>query len=413
MPEAALRAARPAPPTHPAREVLRLTHVMTVDLTLLFFRGQIGFMRRHGVSPRMVASPGPHLEEFGARNGVPVLGIPMLREISPLHDLVAVARLWRHFRRTRPHIVHSHTPKGGLLGMVAARLAGVPVRIYHIRGLPMAGARGVRRALLAGAERTACALATRVLCVSPSARAEAVAAGLCPAHKVRVLAHGTGNGVDAEGRFNPATRPAGERAAVRARLGIGADDRVLLFVGRLVRDKGVAELVAAWQLLSARYPELHLVVLGPLEARDAIAAEDAERLRGDPRVHVLGLDLEAAPYYAAADLVLFPSYREGFPNVPLEAAAMELPVVATRVTGCVDAVEDGVTGTLVPVGDGAALAQAAVRYLESAQLRRDHGRAARARVLERYRPELVWSALLAEYRELAAARGLAWPAVSP
>jgi glycosyltransferase involved in cell wall biosynthesis len=242
--------------------------------------------------------------------------------------------------------------------------------------------------------------------VSPSARREAVEAGLCGQDKIKVLAFGSGNGVDAEGTFDPARLQPSARTETRARLGIPGDATVLLFVGRLVRDKGVRELVNAWRSLSARHPALHLIVVGPLEDGDPIGESERMVLANDPRVHAVGLDMSPVPYYAASDIVVFPSYREGFPNVPLEAASMERPIVASRVTGCVDAVEHEVTGLMVPPYDSSAIEQAVERYLADPELRQRHGMAGRARVLERYRPELVWSALRAEYDRLARARGL-------
>jgi glycosyltransferase involved in cell wall biosynthesis len=389
----------------PDQTAARLVHVVTIDETLHFFQGQVGFMRAHGVEPTMVCAPGPYAVEFERRNGVPVVGVPLERRITPLRDLVAVWRIWRVLRRVRPHIVHAHTPKGGLLGTLAAWLARVPVRVYHIRGLPAHGAAGLRRRLLMATEAVSCRLAHRVLCVSGSVRDAAVADGLCPASKVRVLGEGTGNGVDAEGRFDPALWT-GAGAAVRARFGIEPGMRVLLYVGRIVRDKGMEELAAAWRELAAEADDLHLLLVGRLEPQDPVPPEAVALFREHPRVHLAGQDFDVAPFYAAADVVVFPSYREGFPNVPLEAAAMALPVVATTVPGCVDAVVHGETGLLVPPRDAGALAAAVRVYLRDPGLRARHGARARARVLRCFRPADVWAALRAEYGRLLQGRGL-------
>jgi glycosyltransferase involved in cell wall biosynthesis len=184
---------------------------------------------------------------------------------------------------------------------------------------------------------------------------------------------------------------------VRERLAIPGDALVVGFVGRLVRDKGVVELADAFARLKERFPGLHLVMAGPFEERDAVSATVRRSLESDPAVHLLGAVDDPAPIYAASDVVALPTYREGFPNVPLEAAAMGVPVVATRVEGCVDAVVDGVTGTLVPPRDASALAGALATYLDSVTLRTAHGQAARARVETSFRSERIWEALLAEY----------------
>ncbi|HEX3159225.1 MAG TPA: glycosyltransferase family 4 protein, partial [Gemmatimonadaceae bacterium] len=325
-----------------------LLHITTVPSSLVFLRGQVPYMRARGVRVHALSSPGPELGAFGERYDVPVYAVEMPRSVTPLRDLAAVRGIVRVLRRVRPGVVHAHTPKGGLLGMIAAAAAGVPVRIYHMRGLPMMGASGPKRALLRRTEIVACRLAHRVFCVSHSIRQVALEEGLCAPEKIVVLAGGSGQGVDAADRFDPARQAPGTRGAMRAQHSIPDGATVLGFVGRLVRDKGVVELAEAWGQLREEYPDLHLLLVGPWEPQDPVPAEVRERLERDQRVHVAGMEWNTPPLYAAMDLVALPTYREGFPNVPLEAAAMALPVVATRVPGCVDAVADGATGTLVP-----------------------------------------------------------------
>jgi glycosyltransferase involved in cell wall biosynthesis len=392
---------------------VRLLHLTTVPMSLTFLRGQPGFLAARGMEVQALSSPGPELRAFGQVEGVPVHGVRMLRQISPLHDLGALLRIVRVIRRVRPHVVHAHTPKGGLLGMLGAAIAGVPVRVYHMRGLPMATATGGRRALLRAAERVSCALAHRVLCVSPSLREVALAEGLCAPEKIAVPGGGSGQGVDAAGRFDPARLPEGTRAAVRAGFGIPAEAPVVGFIGRIVRDKGVAELAEAWSRLRDAFPGARLLLVGPFEPQDPLPPGVEAALREDPRGVLAGEDWDTPRLYAAMDVVVLPSYREGFPNVPLEAAAMELPVVATRVPGCVDAVADGETGTLVPARDAAGLESALRAYLADPSLRRAHGRAGRARVMREFRRELVWEALFAEYARLLRGRGLPGPAAAP
>lgn len=382
-------------------------------MSLRFFAGQVGFMKAAGFDVHALSSPGAELEAFGERERIPVHAVEMPRRISPLADLGAVSRLVRAIRRIRPQIVHSHTPKGGLLGMVAARAAGVPVRIYHIRGLPFMTARRRRRLLLKSTERVACALAHRVLCVSHSLRDVALEEGLCAPDKIAVLLSGSGNGVDATGVFDPGGRDPGERARVRGEYGIPLDAVVVGFVGRVVRDKGVVELGRAWRSLRARHPRLHLLMVGPFESQDPLPADVEAELRADPRVHLCGMQASAAPFYPAMDVVALPTYREGFPNVLLESAAMGLPVVATAIPGCADAVRDGTTGLLVPPGDAAALEAALERYLIDPALRSRHAASARARVLAEFDQPRLWSALRDEYVRLLDARGLGSRARGP
>ncbi len=393
--------ARPAAP--PAAQA-SIAHIMTVPISLGFLRGQIEFMRRRGYYVHAIASPGPELDEFARAEAAPVHPIAITRTLSPLRDLGSLWRLWRTLRRIRPDIVHAHFAKSGLLGMIAALLAGVPVRVYHQRSLNYLAYSGLRRRLLLCTERVTCLIAHRVLSVSGSNRMLSIEEGICPSAKIEVLAGGSGQGVDASGRFRPA--PSAIRFATRAEHGIPKDAAVIGFVGRLAHGKGIVELGSAWRQLRDRDAGLHLLLVGPLEMarpEEALPRSLLAELRGDPRVHFAGVVRDTPRFYAAMDVVALPTHREGFPNVALEAAAMELPIVATSVPGCIDAVQDGVTGTLVPPRDAAALARALQRYISEPELRAYHGRAARRRVLAEYRPEAIWEAIEAEYRNLLAA----------
>ena len=309
-------------------------------------------------------------------------------------------------RRIRPHIVHAHTPKGGVLGMVSAWLARVPVRIYHMRGLPFTTAKGWRRRLLMWSERISCGLAHQVLCVSSSVRQLAVDSRLCRPEKIAVLARGSGNGVDAAQRFNDSNISPSLREETRRRYNIPPDALVLGFIGRIVRSKGIIELAGAWKELRDEFPDLHLMLVGPHEMQVPIPAEIDRTLHSDPRVHFLGEQWNTPPLYAVMDVLALPTYREGFPNVLLEAAGMKVPVVATQVPGCTDAVQDGVTGMLVPPHDAARLEGAVRTYLQDAELRRRHGAAARDWVLREFRPEGIWQAVYQEYVRCLLRKGL-------
>lgn len=394
-----------APPGASARPrpSLRVVHVTTVPETLGFLSGQAAALAARGIEIHAVSAPGSALEAFGRREGVPVYAVPMSRRIAPLEDLRALGALARLFRELRPDVVHGHTPKGGLLAMAAAAAAGVRGRLYTLHGLPLETAAGSRRAILRITERIAGALARRVHAVSPSLRRRALAEGLIRPGRIRVLGAGTVNGVDSE-FFAPGPEAAAEGRAFRRAWGIPASARVLGFVGRVVRDKGVGDLAAAWVRLREEFPDLYLVVVGPPEPQDPVPQEARRILERDRRVRLTGALDRPRAAYAAMDVVVLPTYREGFPQVPLEAAAMGLPVVATRVTGAVDAVVEGVTGALVAPRDPVALAAAIGKYLADADLRRRHGRAGRERVRRDFRPDRLHEATAREYEELAGRR---------
>jgi glycosyltransferase involved in cell wall biosynthesis len=387
--------------TEPALDVARreiaVLHLTTVPETLGFLVGQLRYLSSHGFEVHVASSPGEGLGVFARAEGVRAYAVPMARSITPLRDLGALWRLVKQLRVIRPAIVHAHTPKAGLLGTLAAWLARVPVRIYHVHGLRYVTTTGLRRALLQATERIAARLATHVLCVSRSVREVAIADGICRPEDIDVLCGGSINGVDTT-RLAPAS--ASQRAAARVSAGIPPDAAVLGYVGRVVRDKGWVELATAWRVLRDRFPAAHLLVVGPFESTDPVPDDVVELLGTDPRIHHVGFQLDPAPFYAAMDVLVLPTYREGFPVVPLEAAAMGLPVVATRVPGCVDAVVDGVTGTLVAPRDSGRLFEAVARYLEDPQLRADHGAHARERAVRDFSQLALWDETLALYRRL-------------
>jgi glycosyltransferase involved in cell wall biosynthesis len=381
-----------------------IVHIVNAPMTLGFLTGQPAFLRDHGIASEVISPPGQGVAEFARREGIPVHAVAMSLRIELRADLLTLYRLWRLLRQLRPTIVHAHTTKAGVLGMAAAWLAGTPVRIYHLHGLPRMTAAGIRRVVYRWSDLLAFRAAHRVLCVSHSIRRAALDRRLFPPEKIRVPARGTINGLDAATRFNPALVGPDAGRAVRATLGIPPEAPVVGFVGRVVAEKGVVELAAAWRDLRSRYPELHLLIVGPIRPEDPIPPEVHSALAGDPRVRLAGWADDPRPYYAAMDILTLPSYCEGFPYALLEAAAMSLPVVATAVPGCVDAVVAGRTGALVPPRDAAALGGALAAYLDDPVRRRAHGRAGRKRVVRDFGQREVWEALLDEYRELLAAR---------
>lgn len=367
------------------------THAMTADLLM---QGRLRSLAGRGHDVTLVCSPGPELASVRRREGVDVVPVNMPREIAPLRDLAALARLVRLFRRLRPDLVEAGTPKAGLLGLLAARLTGVPARVYVLRGLRLETARRLKRLLLGATECLTASCAHRILAVSPSLARRYVELGLAPKAKIRVPGDGSSNGVDVE-RF---------RTAEGADPGLPRDAPVVGFVGRFTRDKGLLELLQAFERLRADRPDLRLLLVGDFEEGDPVPAQTAEFLREHPAIVRPGFVADTAPYYPLMDVLAFPSHREGFPNAPLEAAAAGIPTVGFAVTGTVDAVADGETGTLVPAGNVGAFTRALDRYLDDTELARSHGEAARRRAAERFERARVRAAWEAELEAVLSRR---------
>lgn len=391
---------------------LRIVHITTVPVTLGFFRGQIGYLKGQGFEVIAITSPGDLTTQFANDYGIEIHEIPMTRSISPFRDSFSLIRLWILLRRLKPDLVHSHTPKAALLGTLAARAAGVRVVFLSIFGLRQMTLTGFKKRLLDFTTRLQNWLADRVVFDSFSLRDYSVAQGYCRDAKAVVFGKGSVSGIDAEARFNPAQYPVRLRESIRTRYGIPSDALVIGFTGRIAKDKGMRELAKAWRLLSAEFPNLYLLLVGPMESQDPISPEDEALFRSDPRIVLTGFVTDTVALYAIMDIYVLPSYREGFSLSNIEAAAMQLPVVSTKIFGCVDSVLDGVTGTLVPSHDAEALAAALSAYLHDADLRRVHASAGRARIQRDFRPELIWEASYTAYCQLLEAKGKRLPSRS-
>ncbi|HEX8552983.1 MAG TPA: glycosyltransferase family 4 protein [Abditibacteriaceae bacterium] len=381
----------------------RLIVAFTHAKSSVLLRGQLADAKRRGYD--VTALVGPGADKFVQSEGVKYVAVSMERQVALLHDAISLWKLVRAIRRLRPHIVNAGTPKAGLLVTLAAAICGVPCRIYTLRGLRLETTTGKRRKLLLRVEKTICRLAHRVVCISPSLRDRAVEIGIVSSEKAVVLGSGSSNGFDIKHyRLSDELRARGME--IRTQNGIAQNGLVIGFVGRIVQDKGVSELLQAWRALRTDYPQLKLLFVGEF---DEGTISDADRRAVEQETMHIDHTPDVRPYIAAMDIVVLPSYREGFGNVLAEASAMEKPVIATDIPGCRDAVAAEVSGILVPPQDTEALIQALRRYLDNPTFRELHGKQGRERIIGEFRQDLVWDALDGLYQNLLRSKSLPLP----
>jgi glycosyltransferase involved in cell wall biosynthesis len=369
--------------------------VVSSEMTVrAFLMDQIAALSRlYDVTVVANMGNGDFLDAMGIRANVRSLRIE--RKISPLRDMTALFGLVRLFRTEGFDAVHSVTPKAGLLSMAAGWIAGVPRRSHTFTGQVWATSSGAKRWLLKAMDRLLVAFATNILADSRSQREFLVEQGVVSSEKSRVLEKGSISGVDTE-RFCPDPE---ERARTRESLGIRDDDLVVLFLGRLNRDKGVLDLAVAFSRVCINHGDLRLLMVGPDEGgmRDEIA-----RLCGPCADNLRFREYTQEPerYMASADVFCLPSYREGFGSVIIEAAAAGVPAVGSRIYGITDAIDEGVTGLLHEAGNVEQLAGSLTRLIEDTELRRKMGEEARIRAHRDFSKERLTSAVLDYYKEI-------------
>ena len=386
---------------------IRIARVSTVPFFVIAqLSGQIRSLIDQGADVWVVSSDGPEVRTQNIVSAERWETIDIPRAFDPVRDLHSLWRLFWFFRREKTQLAHSTTPKAGLVTAIAALLAGVPIRLHTFTGQPWLHLNGLRRLVVRGCDRLIGVLNTKCYADSPSQRDFLIKEGVFSVHGLQVLGQGSLAGVDVE-RFNKENLQSELCESLRLGLGIPVDAPVILFVGRITADKGVRELLAAFGRIKAGGSNAHLVVVGEFD--DGVGCPGAvreEEFAAHPDVHVVGYSNSPESYMAISDVLCLPSYREGFGTVVIEAAAMGVPTVGTRIYGLTDAVFEGVSGLLVATYDVDALVAALLRLLEDEDLRKSLGRAARCRVEEVFDSRVVNALVIDEYSSLLAQRCL-------
>lgn len=373
------------------KKIIRISTVPTSLESLL--KGQLKFLSEH-YEVVAVSSPGKDLDIVQKREGVRTVAIPMERRISVLKDLTSLIRMIRLFQREKPYMIHSITPKAGLISMLAGWITGVPVRMHTFTGLVFPTATGRMQKLLILMDRLICFCATHI-----NPEGKGVKKDLERYHITRktlhIIANGNVNGIDIS--YFDRTPEVEEMAKKYREEGCFT----FCFVGRMVRDKGLNELIHVFGKLYEEYPNVRLLLVGPFErAFDPVLPETEEQILNHPSIRFMDLQKDVRPFLAASDALVFPSYREGFPNVVLQAGAFGLPAIVTDISGCNEIIQQGKNGLIVPSKKEEKLYESMKIFLDCPALVKEMAACSRSAIVSRYEQQMVWSALLNAYKSM-------------
>lgn len=376
----------------------KILRVVTSSISFKLIDGQAQFMQQQGYQV-ITASGGPFpKEEIPQLKGVQFIPqIHLVRPINIKEDLLALRDMILLIRKERPDIIHTHTPKAGLIGMLAGWWCRVPIRIHTVAGLPLLVHKGFKRKVLNLVERITYKCATEVYPNSHKLREVIVSLKLTSPSKLRVLGEGSSNGINVQ-HFCKERLTEELVGSIRKKLG---GNFTFIFVGRIVWDKGICELVEAFTRLQQEHPEARLLLVGDFEQElDPLPEEVYHTIQSHPAIYCAGWQDDVRPWLVAADALAFPSYREGFPNVVMQAGAMELPCVVSDINGCNEIIIEEENGLIIPSHDAVALYQAMKRMMEDKALYTHCQQNARPLIASRYKQEDVWQATLEMYRSL-------------
>lgn len=377
----------------------KLIRITTVPISLkVLLKGQHAFMSKNGFEVVGVSSSGQELIDVHNEEKIRTSALEMTRTIAPLKDLKSLWDFYKLCKRERPHIVHSHTPKAGIVGMLGAKLAGVPIRLHTVAGMPLMEASGIKRKVLNFIEKLTYSCANKVYPNSKGLYDFILENNFTRKSKLKVIADGSSNGINTN-YFSLSEVEGFDLEKLKLSLGISSEDFVFIFVGRLVGDKGINELIEAFAKLNSK--NVKLLLVGSLEQDlDPLNTETLKEIETNSNIISVGFQKDVRSYFAISDALVFPSYREGFPNVVMQAGAMGLPAIVSDINGCNEIIIEGQNGMIIPVKNADAIQKAMTILLED----KDHysflKQNARRFIAERYEQQVVWDALLIEYKRL-------------
>lgn len=376
-------------------KLIRVTTVPVSFKTLL--KGQLVYMRNQGFDPLMVSADGEEVEQIVREQMTPHISLPLTRKITPFSDLKAIYQFYRLCRQRKPDIVHSHTPKAGFVAMIGAWLAGIKIRLHTVAGLPLMESTGMKRWVLEFVEKLTYRFSTQVYSNSFQLREFIIANNFCNELKVKVIGNGSSNGIDTNYySISDDLRISSEE--IRKLHGLSSEDFIYIYVGRVVFDKGITELINAFKIISQNKPNCKLIIVGGLEQElNPLPDDILFEIGNNKNIKFLGFQEDVRPYFLVSDVLVFPSYREGLPNVPMQACCLGLPVIATNINGNNEIVIHGENGLLVPVKDTSALAEAMLLIANDYELIAKFKSNARDIIINKYDQKFLWEELVKEY----------------
>lgn len=377
----------------------KILHVVNISFIIPYFLGeQLIYFRERGYKEFIICSPSLELDALSKKYFFEYQDVEILRQVSIWKDIEAIYKTIKYIRKNHVDVVTGHTPKGALIAMLAAYLTRVPIRLYFRHGLVYETSVGFKRSLLVGIDRFAAMLATKVICVSPSVCVKSIGDKLNRAPKQLLLSRGTCNGINID-HFNKHNLVESYLVRLKNDYALADSDFVIGFTGRLVRDKGVVELVQAFGKIQEKYSNVVLLLVGMLEERDALSDDIVQLIKHNQRIICTGYveNSNIEYYYALMDMFVLPSYREGFPTSVLEASAMELPIVTTKATGCIDSIIDGETGLFVKNEPEDIARTIELFYLDN-KMRYTYGKNGRKFVADNFEQHIIWNEIEKLYK---------------
>jgi glycosyltransferase involved in cell wall biosynthesis len=379
------------------KKIIIRTSTIPDSLNVLL-KGQLNFLNNQKEFEIIaVSGKGNSLEEVSKRERVKIIAVDIKREISVLNDLISLFKLWVLFRTEKPIMVHSITPKAGLLSMLAANFANVPLRLHTFTGLVFPSKTGFLKKILILMDKILCLCATNVYPEGQGVKADLITYKIT-SKPLKVIANGNINGIDTD-YFNKSLIHFNLLADLKIKLKIKKTDFVFIFVGRLVKDKGINELIEAFVKLQNL--DVKLLLVGDYEHElDPLLESTLNEISNNSNIISVGFQKDVRPYFAISNCLVFPSYREGFPNVVMQAGAMELPSIVTDINGCNEIIEEGINGTIIPVKDPKSLFESMLKIVNNESWRNQLISNSRYKIVSRYEQKLVWEAILTEYKKL-------------